>query len=359
MRKGRLWISSLASLLMLGGNLAWSQETSPIGRVRVGDGAVSGALEVSGGEAVLRGAATVTARERTAELRLERGGEVQVCSTSVLHVTAGPKPVGAPAPLLMGLDRGAMQVHTAVSTRDALVTPDLRFTVTRPGLLNLGLRVVANGDTCVDNRGLGAPVLEVGEQIGGASYQLLPGQHVLFERGSVREVVDHETSPCGCPPVTPPEMVAETGGGGTVLGSTATRPAAEAQHPFPAAESVGLAPGGAGGIPQAPAGQVHAQVGATLAYGDAGSDDGNGMTPPVASSAVPGGSPAGVPAGGTAPATSTGAPMSSPVGPSPRVPSAGAAATRGPNPATPAAVPSQPKPGLFGSIGRFFRGLFH
>ena len=30
-------------------------------------------------------------------------------------------------------------------------------------------------------------------------YELAPDQHVLFEHGSLREVVDHETSPCGCP----------------------------------------------------------------------------------------------------------------------------------------------------------------
>ncbi len=331
-----------------------AQEAAPIGRVRVEDAQIAGALEVSGGEAVLHGSATVTARERTAELRLERGGEVQVCSTSVLHVTTGPKPPGAPAPLLLGLDRGAMQVHTAVSTTDVLMTPDLRLGVTRAGLLNLGIRVVTNGDTCVDNSGPNAPVLDVSEQLGGASYQLMPGQHVLFERGSVREVVDHESSPCGCPPVTPPQELAGTGGGGTVAGGSSPREAAAVQHPFPAAESEGLTPGGSA-VPQAPAGQVHAQVGATLAYGEAGRDEGAGMTPPPANAteaASAGSSAVGVNRPEPGIATVPGAPATSP------------APTNAPPQTPPAEVtsPAPPKPeesgGIFHSIGRFFRRIF-
>ncbi len=272
----RVWCAIGGVLLLC--TAARAQDVSPIGRVRVEDAQVTGVLEVSGGEAVLRGAATVMARDHTAELRLERGGEVQVCQTSVVHATTGPRRSDAPAPLLLALDRGAMQVHTAATTNDALLTPDLRFTVTRAGLLNLGIRVVPNGDTCVENGGAGVPVLAVEEQLSGASYELRPGQHVLFERGSVREVVDHETSPCGCPPVAPSQELAGTGGGGTVLGggSNAAK-SAEADHPFPAAESEGLA--SADGVPQAPPGQVHAQVGATLAYGDAGTDSGGGMSP--------------------------------------------------------------------------------
>lgn len=329
---------------------AWAQEMSPIGRVRVEDAQVTGMLEVSGGEALLRGAATVTARDHTAEVRLERGGEVQVCQTSVVHATTGPRPAGAPAPLLLALDRGAMQVHTVATLKDALLTPDLRFSVTRAGLLNLGIRVVPNGDTCVENGGADAPTLAVEEQLSGATYELRPGQHVLFERGSVREVVDHETSPCGCPPVTPPpQELAGTGGGGTVLGGGAPAvKGAEAEHPFPAAESQGLAAGG--GVPQAPAGQVHAQVGATLAYGDQGTDSGGGMTPPPAgAAAVPGAGAAlggaGSPAPVTAPAVLNTAPA--------------AVGTAAPAPTTPApAAPKGEEPvGVFRRIGRFFKRL--
>ena len=68
------------------------------------------------------------------------------------------------------------------------------------GRLIFELRVTRNGDTCVDNRGAKAPMLSVADQFGEATYELRAGQHVLFEHGSLKEVVDHESSPCGCPP---------------------------------------------------------------------------------------------------------------------------------------------------------------
>ncbi len=61
------------------------------------------------------------------------------------------------------------------------------------------MRVSPNGDTCVENRGQSAHP-QLTDAFGEASYQLKPGQHVLFEHGSLRAVVDRETTPCGCPP---------------------------------------------------------------------------------------------------------------------------------------------------------------
>src|SRR5208283_1429294 len=37
----------------------------------------------------------------------------------------------------------------------------------------------------------------------GGAYRVQPGQRVMFERGSLTEVVDHEKETCGCPPPTP------------------------------------------------------------------------------------------------------------------------------------------------------------
>ena len=157
---------------------------------------------------------------------------------------------------MLALDRGAIEVQMAATTHDVVMTPDLRFTMRGDGPLDLRLRVTRNGDTCVENRGAKAPVLNVADQFGEATYELRAGQHVLFEHGSLKEVVDHESSSCGCPPE--PDDV---GGGCAVRASTAAapgsavaaKPAAE-QHPFPAAVSAGLAPPPA--VPQAPAGAV-------------------------------------------------------------------------------------------------------
>src|SRR5258707_14969321 len=75
--------------------LSIAQAQQPIGTVGVQDATVAGALEVSNGRAILVGNTTVTARDRVAEIALNRGGMVKVCATSGLHLTAGRRAGGA------------------------------------------------------------------------------------------------------------------------------------------------------------------------------------------------------------------------------------------------------------------------
>jgi hypothetical protein len=249
--------------------LSMAQAQQSIGTVGVQDATVAGALEVSNGQAILVGNTTVTARDHVAEIALNRGGMVKVCATSGLHLTAGKSPDGGavPTPLMLALDRGAIEVQMAATTHDVVMTPDLRFTMRGDGPLDLQLRVTRNGDTCVDNRGAQAPVLNVADPFGEAAYELRAGQHVLFEHGSLKEVVDHESSSCGCPPEQPTMSVADALLHPAAPGEAAMsdKPAGE-QHPFPAAVSAGLAPPAV--VPQAPAGTAHTQVSAALSSGE-------------------------------------------------------------------------------------------
>lgn len=261
-----------------------------IGYVATGDAEVSGKPDVIEGRAVLAGSVAVTAKDHTAPITLGRGGSVRVCQTSVVHLTESRAAAGAAQmaqPLLIALDGGAIEVEMQATATDALMTPDLRFAVRSAGPLDLRMRVTRNGDTCVENRGASAPGLAVSDMFGESSYQLNPGQHVLFEHGSLREVVDHETTPCGCPETTPGMSLAEAllapGAGGS-----APKPGvaeANAQNPFPAAQSEGLAPTPA--VPQAPQGEVHTQVATNLAY--------DGAQPRGAGAAAEAGAPAAAP----------------------------------------------------------------
>ena len=221
-----------------------------IGYVPTRDADITGSTDDLDGRAVLTGSASVTAKDHTAPITLGRGGTVNVCQTSVLHVTEN-RSVSVNAPLLFSLDRGAIEVHMNGTPTDAIMTPDLRFTVRTIGPLDLSLRVARNGDTCVESRGATAPTLAVTDAFGTEMYELNAGQHVLFEHGSVRDVVDSETSPCGCPDpkglsladamlVKPAAAAPKTGP------KTETPPVAAASiptpHPFPTAISEGLAP---------------------------------------------------------------------------------------------------------------------
>ena len=307
------------SFSFAGLSMAHAQQS--IGTVGVQDATVAGALEVSNGRAILVGNTTVTARDRVAEIALNRGGSVKVCATSGLHLTAGKSADGTvTVPLMLALDRGAIEVQMAAPTRDVVMTPDLRFTMRGDGPLDLQLRVTRNGDTCVENRGAQAPVLNVADQFGEAAYELRAGQHVLFEHASLKEVVDHESSSCGCPPeatMSVADALLHPVAPGDV--ATAEKPAAE-QHPFPAAVSAGLAPPSA--VPQAPAGAAHTQVSAALSSGE-GAD--SVAEPGTATEKVPASAPE---------------------------PSVAAA----PQVTTPQAAP--PKRDLAHAIGRFFKHIF-
>ena len=265
----------------------------PIGSVATEDAIVAGTTATDNSRSVLIGNVTVTAKDHPAYVELSRGGSVKVCSTSGIHLTAGnpivavaPKQESSPGsptdtkvpavdaavapaqfPLMVSLDRGAAELHASVLASDVLMTPDLKVSFSDPGPLDLRIRVANNGDTCVENRvaGLGRhPTLEIGSLFGNDNYRVLPGQHVMFEHGNLREVVDNESSPCGCPDQAVKTI--EAAPDISLLPGTKapTLPQPATQYPFPAAVSQGLAPSPP--VPQAEPGVVHTQVAATLSY---------------------------------------------------------------------------------------------
>jgi hypothetical protein len=219
-----------------------------MGSVATQDALVTGGLEVQGDRARLMSNVSVTAHDHAARISLERGGEVLVCATTEFHLLHS----GTGASLLFGLDRGALELRGASEVQDVILTPDIRFTVEARGSYDLRLRVTRNGDTCVENAGAGSPVLMLNEAFSAASYRVMPGQHVLFEHGSLREVVDNERSGCGCP-------AAEVQVAAAANASAAEK--AQAEHPFPAAASEGLA---VTAVDAKPAGDAASSV--TLSY---------------------------------------------------------------------------------------------
>ena len=250
-----------------------------IGTVATADATITGmspgAIPVANGRTELTGNPTVTAGAHSAEIKLTRGGTARVCQSTPLHLSQSP-----PSAILFTLDRGALEIHMKTTPADSLLTPDLRLTPLATGALELSIHVSANGDTCVDNHGRHAPAINVVDAFGQATYLLKAGQHVLFEHGSLREVVDRETVPCGCPPEQPrtiPLAEAALRGGADAPKVTPTQ--AAAANPFPAAVSEGLAPPTP--LPAEAPGVTHVQVSSTLAY------DPSRPPPPDADGAAP------------------------------------------------------------------------
>ena len=335
---------------------------------------ISGDVRVANGDMELGNGSTITAGNETVPIKLNRGGELKLCATTSVHL-ARDSSIQAPdaSGLMLGLDRGAIEAHYETGKySDVLLTPDLRILISGPGEADLAIRVSRQGDTCIDNRGPNAPYITVTSQLEGGLYRVQPGQHVSFQHGDLREVVDTEHEPCGCPaPVAvavasapaaaAPAPAAPTGGvQAHPVGGPSSTPADTA---FPLAVSEGLTQTPLPPTtPVASPGEVHAQVAVPFHYsGDfpALSDTTGAASAAAASApatAIPPPSPA-------APAP---VPSNLPAPPPPAPPPGSRPVPVQPEPSQPAIVlATAPAPrqntssrGFFHRVGHFFSRLF-
>ncbi len=312
----RYWLVAGAACFS---SLAAMGQQQPIAYVPTDGVTVSGSLEVVNGKATIGNDGSITAGDKTAHVTLARGGEIRLCASTTVHLTRDrsvvPDSGKDSTALMLSLDRGALEAsYKTGSYSDVLLTPDLRILVSGPGDADLKMRVNQKGDTCIDNHGDNAPYITVTSQFEGGIYRVKPNQRVLFEHGSLEQVVDNESEPCGCPPVTP---VAIAKADGKPVGGPSSTPADTA---FPLAESEGLKPPPPPpSQPVVPQGTPHAQVEVPLIY--------NGADPKA---------PTAAPAATPPPTVATAAP--------------------------PAEAPPEEKPaksgGFFHSVGHFFAKLF-
>jgi hypothetical protein len=105
---------------------------------------------------------------------------------------------------MMAMDHGAVEASFATGRNsDILLTPDFRILIGGPGAAEVKVRLGQNGDTCVDNAGVNEPYVLVSSVFEGGDFRVQSGQRVMFQHGSLHEVVDNEKEPCGCPPPAP------------------------------------------------------------------------------------------------------------------------------------------------------------
>ncbi|HUD75787.1 MAG TPA: hypothetical protein VMQ76_12005 [Terracidiphilus sp.] len=166
---------------------------------------VTGALEVSQGKAVIGASGTVTSGNQTTEVVLPHRGVLRVCASTTVKLAAGASVTAGETPgLMMALDHGAVEMSFATARdTDILLTPDFRIGIGSPGAAEVKVRLGQNGDTCVDNASKNAPYVLVSSVFDGGDYRVQSGQRVMFQHGSLHEVVDNEKEPCGCPPAAP------------------------------------------------------------------------------------------------------------------------------------------------------------
>ena len=186
---------------------------------------ITGALRVSEGRTLIGASGSISSADKVTDVVLPHRGVLRVCASTTVKLAADVSVVAGETPgLLMAIDHGAIEASFATARNsDILLTPDFRILMSGPGASEVKVRLGQHGDTCVDNpkpgSGQEAPYVVVTSIFDGGAYRVQPGQRVMFQHGSLQEVVDQEKEPCGCP-----------------------APARPGSNEFPAAESAGLAP---------------------------------------------------------------------------------------------------------------------
>ena len=262
---------------------------------------VTGAISVAQGKATIAANGTITSGTKTTDVVLPKRGVLRVCASTTVHLSTDTSvPAGETPGLMMALDHGAVEASFATGRNsDILLTPDFRVLIGGPGAAEVKVRLGPHGDTCVDNPGVNAPYVVVSSVFEGGAYRVQPGQRVMFQHGSLNEVVDQEKEPCGCPP----------------------EPRA-GSNDFPLAQSAGLAPlekPAAAPQPQAAPAKPPQTLNEPLVYSAPAAAPQQPAAPPAATAQTSGSAPA----------------------------------AKAPSP-----PPAKKKPGFFHSVGRFFRRLF-
>ena len=167
-----------------------------LAEVFASDATVRGSVVLAGsGTRVLSGS-SISAGAQAAVVRLVRGGEVRVCpgnSVTLASATGGRE-------LLWGVGTGAIEVHYPLQgSSDTLMTPDFRLLLAGPGAFHFALSSDNRGNTCVRSLAGATSSVIVQEMAGSGSYQVRPGDQVLFRNGRMSEVDSTTPLSCGCP----------------------------------------------------------------------------------------------------------------------------------------------------------------
>ncbi len=148
---------------------------------------------------------SITAGEETAVMRLTRGGEVRVCPRTTVSFTTSSNGND----LLFGMSTGAIETdYNSQESADSVLTPDFRVVLPGPGQFNMAISADSQGNTCIGSMAGTTSSAVVAELLGSGTYEIKPGQQVLFRQGRI-DSIETPVASCGCPPAREPVLTAE------------------------------------------------------------------------------------------------------------------------------------------------------
>ena len=229
----------------------------PIGQMQSGDATVRGAVQLTGTSATIMSGAQIDAAQRSATVKLERGGELVICPNSGVTLTAS----ASGRDQLVGVNRGSIEAHYPMSQgADAIMTPDYRLQLTGPGQIDVRVSLSGNGNACVESGATSTGSVAMHELFGDGVFEVMPGERWLFSNGAVTGAKRDPGLDCGCPPPVEQQKAVASEIGFPEQQSRQAAEAMAAGQPVPAAPPVT-------GIPKSSAPDaVHMQIDAPMVF---------------------------------------------------------------------------------------------